>query len=222
MPLTYCCATLSARDVARFLHTRKSVMTLTAATRTSAQSAAFETVSIVPSISMAWIALPATMTTASSVWAMRHVRGRSRRRKRSQNRDGEDRPHGDHTKGGERRRRCEQKRVNHVRRTGEPKACDVDHDSHDQRASDPVMHTPPDTARQSRQISADQKRLNEHDAQRDNAGESGQDVDRTAPCELRARRRGGDRHANGCRKGDPDQGDPGQSPSPGSQRDQTD
>ena len=77
MPLAYCRATLSSRNVARFLHTRKSVMTLMAAARTSAQSAAFETVSIVPSISMAWTALPATMTIASSVWAMRHVRGRS-------------------------------------------------------------------------------------------------------------------------------------------------
>lgn len=34
---------------------------------TSAQSAAFDTVSIVPSISMAWTTLPTTMTTASDV-----------------------------------------------------------------------------------------------------------------------------------------------------------
>ena len=43
------------------------------ATRTSAQSAAFETVSIVPSIRMPWTTLPTTMTIASSIWAMRHV-----------------------------------------------------------------------------------------------------------------------------------------------------
>ena len=55
-------------------------MTFMVAARTSAQSAAFETVSIVPSISMAWTALPTMMTIASSVWAMRHVRGRSRLR----------------------------------------------------------------------------------------------------------------------------------------------
>ena len=44
----------------------------------------------------------------------------------SQKRDGEDRPHGDHTEGGERRRRCEEKGVDHVRRTGDPEAADVD------------------------------------------------------------------------------------------------
>ena len=72
----------------------------------------------------------------------------------SQKRDGEDCPHGDHTKGGERRRRCEEKRVNHVGRTGDPKAPDVDHHRHDQRASDPVMNTPPAIGRQARQVSA--------------------------------------------------------------------
>ena len=83
-------------------------MTLMAAASTSAQSAAFDTVSIAPSIRTAWTTLPATMTIASSVWAMRQVRGRNRRRKRRQQRDGEDRPHRDHAEGGERRRRCEQ------------------------------------------------------------------------------------------------------------------
>ena len=39
-------------------------MTFMAAARTSAQRAAFEIVSIGPSTSMAWVTLPATMTTA--------------------------------------------------------------------------------------------------------------------------------------------------------------
>jgi hypothetical protein len=38
------------------------------------------------------------------------------------------------------------KGVNHVRRTGDPEAGDVDHHRHDQRAADPVMCTPPDPA----------------------------------------------------------------------------
>ena len=42
-------------------------MTLMVAARTSAQRAAFDTVSIVPSISMPWTTLPTTMTTASNV-----------------------------------------------------------------------------------------------------------------------------------------------------------
>src|SRR5438046_10699935 len=46
--LVYCCAMLSARTP-RFRHTRRSAMTLMVAARTSAQSAAFDTVSIVPS-----------------------------------------------------------------------------------------------------------------------------------------------------------------------------
>jgi hypothetical protein len=44
---------LSPRNALRFLHTRRSTMALMAAASTSAQSAAFDIVSIVPSISMA-------------------------------------------------------------------------------------------------------------------------------------------------------------------------
>lgn len=65
---------------ARFLHTRRSTMTLMTAARTSAQRTAFETVSIVPSINMAWTTHPATIITARTMWARRHVRGRSRGR----------------------------------------------------------------------------------------------------------------------------------------------
>ena len=42
-------------------------MTFMVAARTSAQRAAFDKVSIVPSISMAWTTLPTTITTASKV-----------------------------------------------------------------------------------------------------------------------------------------------------------
>ena len=42
-------------------------MAFTVAARTSAQSAAFEIVSIVPSISRQWTTLPATMTIASGI-----------------------------------------------------------------------------------------------------------------------------------------------------------
>ena len=49
----------------------------------------------------------------------------------------------------------------------------------------------------------------------------GRDVDRTAPFKLRARRRGGERHANSGREGDPDQGELDQSPTVRLQRDQT-
>ena len=55
-------------------------MTLMVAPRTSAQSAAFDIVSIVPSTSMPWTTLPATITTASDICAMRHVRSPNRRR----------------------------------------------------------------------------------------------------------------------------------------------
>ena len=58
-------------------------MTFMVAARTSAQSAAFEIVSIVPSISMAWTTLPATMTIARGIWTIRHVRARSPNRRRS-------------------------------------------------------------------------------------------------------------------------------------------
>jgi hypothetical protein len=65
--VVYCRARLSSRDLARFLHTRKSAMTFIATPRTSAQRAAFDIVSIVPSISMLWTTLPPTMTTASDM-----------------------------------------------------------------------------------------------------------------------------------------------------------
>ena len=127
----------------------------------------------------------------------------------SQKRDGEDCPHGDHTEGGERRRRCEEKGVNHVRRAGDPKAPDVDHHHHDQRASDPVMCASSTISRQSRQVSGNQQRLNEHEPQCDNPCESGQYVDRTAPFKQRARRCSGDRHENGGCKERPRSGSPG-------------
>ena len=60
-------ARLSPRDAARCLHTRRSAMTFTVAASTSAQRAAFDIVSIVPSIRMPWTTLPATMTTASDI-----------------------------------------------------------------------------------------------------------------------------------------------------------
>jgi hypothetical protein len=71
------------RDVARYLHTRNSTMTIVVATRTSAQSADFDIVSIVPTISMAWTTLPTVMITASDMWAMRHFRGANPNRRRS-------------------------------------------------------------------------------------------------------------------------------------------
>ncbi len=55
-------------------------MTFMVAARTSAQRAAFDIVSIVPSISMPWTTAPTTMTTARNMWAMRHVRSPNRRR----------------------------------------------------------------------------------------------------------------------------------------------
>lgn len=58
---------LANRGVVHFLHTRKSAMTFMVAARTSTQRAAFDTVSIVPSIRMAWTTTPATMTTASDI-----------------------------------------------------------------------------------------------------------------------------------------------------------
>ena len=51
--------------------------------RTSAQRAAFDIVSIVPSTSMPWMTPPTTITTARGIGAMRHVRGRSPNRRRS-------------------------------------------------------------------------------------------------------------------------------------------
>ena len=120
----------------------------------------------------------------------------------------EDCRHGDHAPSREGRRRCEEKSVDHVRRTRDPKASDVDRHRHDERATDPTMHAPYAVNRQSRQVSADQHGLNEQEAQCDNACKAGCDVDRMAPCEQRARRRSGDRHSNGGRKSCPYQGHP--------------
>ena len=58
-------------------------MTFMVAARISAQSAAFDIVSIAPSISMPWTTLPTTITIANSMWAILHVRGRSPNRPRS-------------------------------------------------------------------------------------------------------------------------------------------
>jgi hypothetical protein len=55
------------RDVDRFAHTCRSEMILTVAAMTSAHSATFDIVSIVPSMSMAWTTLPTTMTTARTI-----------------------------------------------------------------------------------------------------------------------------------------------------------
>src|SRR5262245_8411884 len=68
------------------------------------------------------------------------------------------------------------------------------------------MYTPSAISRQSRKVSGDQQRLNERETQRDNPCESGKYVERAAPCEQRARRCKGDRHANGCCEGGPGQG----------------
>ena len=64
--LVYRRATLSPRDVARILLTR-STMTFMAAPRTSAQRAAFDTVSIAPSMSMPCATVPTTMTAARTI-----------------------------------------------------------------------------------------------------------------------------------------------------------
>src|SRR5262249_33050178 len=69
----------------------------------------------------------------------------------------------------------------------------------------------PAISRQSRQVSTNQQRLNERETQCNNPCEGGQYVDPIAPCEQRARRRKGDRHANGGCKGGPDQGRAGRS-----------
>ena len=53
------------------------------AARTNPHRAAFETVSIVPSISIAWATVPTTITAAINAWLMRHIGGRSRNRRRS-------------------------------------------------------------------------------------------------------------------------------------------
>ena len=54
---------------------RRSARALTTAVMTSVQSIAFDTVSIVPSINIAWTTLPTTTTTERAVWSRRHVRG---------------------------------------------------------------------------------------------------------------------------------------------------
>ena len=186
-------------------------MTFMVARRTSAQRAAFDIVSIVPSISRPWTTLPTTMTTARShmsdappSWSQSPAECR-------QKRNGEDCPHGDHAPGGERGRRSEEKGVNRVRRTGDQEAPDVDHHRHDQHAADPLMCAPPPLRRRSRQVSADQQRLNEHETQCDDPCESGHDVDCIAPLVQRARCCSGDRHANGGCQGNPDQDRPGPS-----------
>ena len=71
------------RCVFRIAHTRRSAITLIVAPSTSKQNAAFDTVSIVPSTSIAWTTLPTTITTASAVCPMRHVRNCRRNRRRS-------------------------------------------------------------------------------------------------------------------------------------------
>ena len=70
----------------------------------------------------------------------------------------------------------------------------MEHYRYHQSASDPEMYAPPDAGRQSRQVPADQQGLKQHEAKGNNPCESGQYVDRTAPCEQRARCCCGDRH----------------------------
>ena len=122
-------------------------------------------------------------------------------------RDGEERPHGDHTPGGERRRRNEEKRVDHVRRAG--------HQSPATWITTATTSAPP-TQRCKRRPhgptdpadSRQPKAAAGGRAHRDHPRETGRYVDRVAPCEQRARRCGGDRNGDGCRKGGPDQGHP--------------
>ena len=150
--LVYCRAMLSSRNVPRFLHTRRSAMTFMAAARTSAQSASLRHRLHRPLDQHAMDHTPYDDDDREE-----HMGDAPRSRSQSQSpaecsqkRDGEDCPHGDHTQGGERRRRCEEKGVNHVRRTGDPKAPDVDHHRRDQHASDPAMCTPPTISRKPR------------------------------------------------------------------------
>ena len=88
------------RNAARFLHTRRSTMTFMAAARTSAQSAAFDT-----------LHRPLDQHAMDHAACdddnrKQHMGDAPRSRPQSQspaecrqNRDGEDCPHGDHTKG---------------------------------------------------------------------------------------------------------------------------
>ena len=124
--------------------------------------------------------------------------------KQNQKHNRNDRPHGDHAPGGKRRRRYEEKSVDDVWRTGDPKAQDVDRHRQDERTADPAMDTPSALSRKARQISAYQQGLNEQEPEADDARKSGHDVNGIAPCEQRARRCSGERHGKGDRKGSPD------------------
>ena len=188
-------------------------MTFMAAARTSAQRAAFDIVSIVPSISMPWTTLPDDDDHREGHMSDAPRSRRSPNRRRSAAKSATAKiahmaitPKGENGVGDAKRRASIMSGGLVIQRPA-----DVDHHRHDQRASDPVMCTPSAISRQSRQVSADQQRLNEHETQCDDPGESGHDVDRTAPFEQLARRCEGDRHANGGCKGGPDQGHPGQS-----------
>ena len=61
---------------------RESITTFPTAAMTSTHSAAFDTVPIVPSISMAWTTLPTTITTARPMWHKRQTISLSRSRPR--------------------------------------------------------------------------------------------------------------------------------------------
>src|SRR5690348_14255197 len=57
--------------------------------------------------------------------------------------------HGDHAPDGERRRRLEEKNVNYILRTSNPKEADMEHHCCDQQASDPGMQAPRPGSRRS-------------------------------------------------------------------------
>ena len=123
----------------------------------------------------------------------------------SHDRHGENGPHRNHTPVREGRWRDEEKSIDDIRWTGDPEPAHMDHHGSNDRSADDVVKSTRSKCRYPWQIATNQKWLDQHERQSDNAGKSSNDVDRTAIGEKWAHRRRCDRNDDGHGKGGPDE-----------------
>lgn len=112
---------------------------------------------------------------------------------------GERGPHGHYAPDGERCRRVEQQRIDHIGGARQPQAEHVGNDHGHEHQTGPAMHKPSRPHGQTGQVAARQQGLDQQQPQRQHPCEAGGDVDRVAPGEQRT----GCRDGNGQRDGEP-------------------
>lgn len=96
-------------------------------------------------------------------------------------------PHGEYAPDGKQGRGSEEKGVQRVGRTCDPKSHDMEDHRSDHRPAKTTMHASTVLRRQPWQIASRQQGLKEKKDQRKNAREGGGDIDRTAPCQQGTR-----------------------------------